>query len=195
KYIGSLRERLGHVRVEASDRRTLWIHAVSVGETLAVEPLVRAAVECFSDWRIVVSTTTSTGQRVARERFPELEVLYFPLDLPYVVGRALDRVRPTAVCLVETEIWPNFLAACRRRGIRVAVVNGRLSDRSFRGYRRARGLLHGVLDDVAAFLMQSEADADRIRRLGASAARVVVTGNMKYDVDRDGLEARLSDRR
>jgi 3-deoxy-D-manno-octulosonic-acid transferase len=99
------------------------------------------------------------------------------------------------VCLVETEIWPNFLAACRRRGVRVALVNGRLSDNSYRGYHRVRALLAPVLGGVDAFLMQSEADADRIRRLGAHKDRVEVAGNLKYDVDRDALEARLADRR
>lgn len=195
KYLGSLRERFGAVDVGPSDRPTLWIHAVSVGETLAVEPFVRAAVARLAGWRVVVSTTTATGQRVARDRFPELEVFTFPLDLPVVVGRALDRVRPAAVCLVETEIWPNFLAACRERGVPVAIVNGRLSDNSFRGYARARGLLASVLADVSAFLMQSAGDADRIRRLGAPADRVSVSGNLKYDVDLSGLEARLAPRR
>ena len=195
KYLGSLRERFGAVGVGPADRPTLWFHAVSVGETLAVEPLVRAAVEALPGWRVVLSTTTATGQRVARERFPDLEVFTFPLDLPFAVSRALDRVRPAAVCLVETEIWPNFLAACRRRGVRVALVNGRLSDNSFRGYRRAGRLLAPVLAGVDLFLMQSEADAERIRALGAEPARVVVAGNLKYDVDREALEARLSERR
>jgi 3-deoxy-D-manno-octulosonic-acid transferase len=195
KYLGSLGERFGAVRVGASDVPTLWFHAVSVGETLAVEPLVRAVVGALPGWRVVLSTTTATGQRVARERFPELEVLTFPLDLPFAVERVLDRVRPSVVCLVETEIWPNFLAACRRRGVRVALVNGRLSDGSYRGYHRVRALLARVLGDVDVFLMQSEADADRIRRLGARTDRVEVAGNLKYDVDREALEARLAERR
>jgi 3-deoxy-D-manno-octulosonic-acid transferase len=195
KYLGSLGERFGAARVDASDLPTLWFHAVSVGETLAVEPLVRAVVAALPNWRVVLSTTTATGQRVARERFPDLEVLTFPLDLPFAVERALDRVRPSVVCLVETEIWPNFLAACRRRGVRVALVNGRLSDNSYRGYHRIRGLLAPVLADVELFLMQSEADAERIGRLGARTDRVEVSGNLKYDVDREALEARLDERR
>lgn len=195
KYLGSLGERFGGIAVGPSERPTLWIHAVSVGETLAVEPFVRAAVDRLQEWRVVVSTTTATGQQVARDRFPGLEVFYFPLDLPGAVDRAIDRVRPSAVCLVETEIWPNFIAACRRRQISVAMINGRLSDRSFRGYARVRSLLASVLQDVSLFLMQSEADADRIRLLGAPADRVEVAGNLKYDVDRAGLEARLAPRR
>ena len=195
KYLGNLRERLGRVRLAPATERTLWIHAVSVGEALAAEPLVRAAAGRLAGWRVVVSTTTATGQRVAAERFPDLDVFFFPLDLPGAVSAAIDRVRPDAVCLVETEIWPNFLAACQRRGVPVAVVNGRLSDASFRGYRRAGALLRPVLDGVGLFLMQSEGDADRIRRLGARPERVSVAGNLKYDVDRGALEARLAPKR
>ncbi len=195
KYLGSLSERFGNVRLSPTELPTLWIHAVSVGEVLAAEPFVRAAAVDLPDWRIAVSTTTATGQQVARERFPDLAVFYFPLDLPGPVARAFARVRPSALCLVETEIWPNVLAACRHRGIPVAVVNGRLSDNSYRRYHRVRGLLRGVLSDISLFLMQSPADADRMRSLGADASRVLVTGNLKYDVDREDLEQRLAPRR
>lgn len=195
KYLGSLTERLGQPNVRQSDLPTLWIHAVSVGEVIAAEPFVRAAVERLSAWRIVVSTTTATGQQVARDRFPGLDVFYFPLDLPGPVARSMARVRPSAVCLVETEIWPNVLAACRKRGVPVAVINGRLSDNSFRGYSRARRLLRGVLAGVSRFLMQSPADAERMRSLGADATRVTVAGNMKYDVDLDDQERRAAPRR
>jgi 3-deoxy-D-manno-octulosonic-acid transferase len=195
KYLGSLRQRLGGVRFEPDARPVLWVHAVSVGEVLAVEPLVRALVDEMPNWRVVVSTTTATGQRLARDRFPALDVLYFPLDLPFAVERSLTKIAPRAVCIAETEIWPNFLAACKRKGIPVALVNGRLSDRSFKRYTRAGKLLAGVLDDVALFLMQSDADADRMLALGAKPDRVTVAGNLKYDVDRDELEARLAPRR
>ena len=195
KYIGSLRERFGGVQIALDARPTLWVHAVSVGEVLAAEPLIRACVSELNGWRVVVSTTTATGQRLARERFPSLDVLYFPLDLPFAVARALDRVRPRAVCLVETEIWLNFLAACRRRAVPVALLNGRISDGSFRRYRLAGRLLARVLDDIALFIMQSEADAERIRALGARPERVVAAGNFKYDLDREALEARLAPRR
>jgi len=190
KYLGSLRERLGNVPVGRSDRRTLWVHAVSVGELLAAESLVRRMCADFSGWRIVLTTTTSTGQALARERFGDIDVFYFPLDLPWSVRRALESVRPSVVCFVETEIWPNFLAECRRRDVRVAVVNGRISDRSFRGYHRVRRLLAPFLRHVDRWLMQTAADADRIVRLGADTARVEVSGNLKYDVDREEFAAR-----
>jgi 3-deoxy-D-manno-octulosonic-acid transferase len=195
KYLGSLRERLGGVRFEQDARQVLWVHAVSVGEVLAVEPLLKTLAIELPGWRLVVSTTTATGQQLARERFPDLDVLYFPLDLPWAVERSLAHVAPSAVCVAETEIWPNFLAACRRRGVPVALVNGRLSDRSFRRYRVAGGMLAGVLGDIGLFLMQSEADAERMRALGARPERVRAAGNLKYDVDRAALEARLAPRR
>lgn len=192
KYIGSLNERFGYPRVRPSDRPTLWIHAVSVGEVIAVESFVRAIAAEMYGWRVVLSTTTATGQQVARERFPELEVFYFPLDLPGPVSRTMSRVRPKALCLVETEIWPNVLAHCRRRRIPVAVVNGRLSDNSYRGYSRVRFLLRGVLANVSRFLMQTPTDAERIRSLGADASKVMVAGNMKYDVDREAFDSRTA---
>ncbi len=195
KYVGSIRERLGSVSVPPATGRTLWVHAVSVGETVAVEPFVMAAIAELEGWRVVLSTTTATGQRVARERFPDLPVFYFPLDLPFAAGRALDRVRPDAVCVVETEIWPNFLRQCRRRRIPVMLVNGRLSDRSARGYGHLGRLLAPILDDFSGFFMQSTSDAARIVELGAPEARVRVTGNLKYDVDREALELRLRTRR
>jgi 3-deoxy-D-manno-octulosonic-acid transferase len=192
KYLGSLGQRLGRLRFEPDGRPVLWVHAVSVGEVLAVEPVIRALETELPAWRVVLSTTTSTGQRLARERFPALDVVYFPLDLPVVVDRALERIAPRAVCVAETEIWPNFLAACRRRGVPVALINGRLSDRSFRRYRIAGKLLARVLDDLTLFLMQSESDARRILALGARPERVHTAGNLKYDVDREALEVRLA---
>lgn len=195
KYIGSLRERLGHVHVRPSAQQTLWIHAVSVGEVLAAEPFVRAAARGLPGWRVVLSTTTATGQRIARERFPDLDVFYFPLDVPGAVQRTMRHVRPAALCLVETEIWPNVLAECRRRAVPVAIVNGRLSDSSFRGYSRVQWLLRGVLADVSRFLMQSVPDAKRVIALGASPERVVVAGNMKYDVDPESVALAMGPRR
>lgn len=195
KYLGSLNERLGGVRLSQDPRPTIWIHAVSVGEFLAVESLVREAVEQFPQCRIVVSTTTATGNALARERLANVDVIFFPLDLPGAVARTLARVKPSLVCLIETEIWPNFLAGCARRQIPVVLVNGRISDKSYRRYSRVRRFLPGVLDDICAFLMQSENDADRIVALGAPPERVQTTGNIKYDVDLDELERRLAPRR
>jgi 3-deoxy-D-manno-octulosonic-acid transferase len=198
KYLDHVRERLGwrfpaELRASAEGRRggTIWIHAVSVGEVLAALPLVRQVKERYPSRRLVVSTTTKTGQSLARERMPFADaVFYFPLDWKGPVRRCLAAVRPSAILIVETEIWPNFLRECRRAGVPVAFVNGRLSERSFRGFRRAlffslgtlRSFLKRILNDASLFLMQSEQDAARMLALGADRERVVVTGNLKYDL-------------
>jgi 3-deoxy-D-manno-octulosonic-acid transferase len=200
KYLGNLPERLGwrfppELRGAGNSpgtaEKSIWIHAVSVGEVLAVLPLAQQLKKKFPRRRLVVSTTTATGQKLARERMPFADaIFYFPLDWRGPVGRALTASRAGAVIVVETEIWPNFLRECRRAGASVIFVNGRLSERSFRGYKRAlsysagalAGFLEKVLGDAELFLMQSEEDAARLIALGAPAERVLVTGNLKYDL-------------
>ncbi len=199
KYLSNIPERLGRrfppelsgAGSADTTRRSIWIHAVSVGEVLAALPLAQQLKKKFPLLRIVVSTTTATGQKLARERMPFADaVFYFPLDWRGPVRHALAAARPAAVIVVETEIWPNFLRECRRAGVPVIFVNGRLSERSFRGYKRAlaysagvlSGFLKKVLSDAAIFLMQSEEDAARLIALGAPPERVLVTGNLKYDL-------------
>ena len=216
KYLGNIPERLGwrfppELRGEnppGSMEKTIWIHAVSVGEVLAVLPLAEQLKKRFPLSRLVVSTTTVTGQILARERMPFADaVFYFPLDWRGPIQRALAATQAGVVIIVETEIWPNFLRECRRAKVPVIFVNGRLSERSFRGYGRAlsysAGLLSGflkeVLNDATLFLMQSEEDASRLTALGAPRERVLVTGNLKYDLAKPGdspfsswLEAQLA---
>jgi 3-deoxy-D-manno-octulosonic-acid transferase len=208
KYLGHVRERLGWgfpPELQLGDARgrnegTIWMHAVSVGEVLAAQPLAKQLKQRYPQRRVVVSTTTVTGQKLARERMPFADaIFYFPLDWPSPVRRALKTVRPGAVIILETEIWPNFLRECRRACVPVIFVNGRLSERSFRGFRRAisfsggalRGFLKCILNDATLFLMQGEQDASRLLELGADANRVVVAGNLKYDLD-DPPESPLS---
>jgi len=208
KYLGNIRERLGwkfsnELRLgteKGQHRGTIWIHAVSVGEVLAAYPLAKQLKERYRERRLVISTTTATGQKLARDRMPFADaIFYFPLDWRGPVRRALNAVRPAAVIIVETEIWPNFLRECRRAGVPVIFVNGRLSERSFRGFRRAitfsggalRGFLKRVLNDATLFLMQGEDDASRLLKLGADAERIMVAGNLKYDLD-DPEESSLS---
>ncbi len=216
KYLSNIPERLGwrfppELRGEnplGSMEKTIWIHAVSVGEVLAVLPLAEQLKKRFPLSRLVVSTTTVTGQKIARERMPFADaVFYFPLDWRGPIQRALAATQAGVVIIVETEIWPNFLRECRRAKVPVIFVNGRLSERSFRGYGRAlsysAGLLSGflkeVLNDATLFLMQSEEDASRLTALGAPRERVLVTGNLKYDLAKPGdspfsswLEAQLA---
>lgn len=186
KYRAGLGERLGRVpeRLLAGGGTSgcIWVHAVSVGEVLAVSELIGEMRRKFPGRRVVVSTTTSTGQTLARERFGEDSVFYFPLDFTFAVKAYLRALRPELVVLAETEFWPNFLQMAKAGGARMAVVNGRISDRSLPGYRRWRPLLAGVLRNVDLFLAQSDEDARRLVEVGAEPDRVRVAGNLKFDV-------------
>ncbi|MGE5189447.1 MAG: 3-deoxy-D-manno-octulosonic acid transferase [Gemmatimonadota bacterium] len=165
-------------------RERVWVHAVSVGETLAAAPLVRLLRARRPEAEIFLSTVTLTGQETAAKTLGGASDgrFYFPFDLPWICGRFLDRVRPGAVVILETELWPNFIAACARRGIPVVVLNARISERSFRGYGRFGFLFAKVLRSVSAFSAQTADDARRLVALGADPASVAVAGNMKFDV-------------
>jgi 3-deoxy-D-manno-octulosonic-acid transferase len=185
KYREGLSERLGFVpaRLRKEDpRQTIWVHAVSVGEVLAASRLVNELSACAPQYRVLFSTTTRTGQRLARDRTGVNHTFYFPLDFPWIVRRYLRLLAPVLVVLVETEFWPNLLAACRRASIPVAVVNGRVSDRSLPRYLQLRSLWKGILAGVSIVLAQSEEDAKRLKAIGAPAGRVFFGGNLKFDV-------------
>ena len=182
KYREGLGERLGFVRPlkGAGGRPAIWIHAVSVGEVLAASRLVTTLDAVLPDYFVAVSTTTRTGQKLARERFGRDRVFYCPLDLPWAIGAALKARKPAMLVLAETEFWPNLLHGCFKRGIPVVVVNARISDRSWPRYRWLRGLWRPMLRRLTAVLAQSELDAERLRQLGCG--RVSVAGNLKFDV-------------
>jgi len=187
KYIHNIRERLGYLPAGFQRNRgghgAIWVHAVSVGEALASLPLARQLKERFPGRPLYVSTTTLTGQELVRERMDFANgIFYFPIDWRGPVRRVLDAVRPALVVVLETEIWPNFLRECRRAGVPVVFVSGRISPRSFRRYRLVTGLLGPVLRDATLFLMQSPEDALRLGALGAPPDRVVLGGNLKYDL-------------
>jgi 3-deoxy-D-manno-octulosonic-acid transferase len=196
KYLRTFRERMGRLPVylNVDGDRSIWIHAVSVGEVLAARPLVPALRERFPGHRIFLSTTTMTGNAVAKKSIRGVDgLLYAPFDFPHPVRKALDVLNPSLLILVETELWPNLIHEAHRRGARVAVVNGRISSRSFPRYMRARRFLRPVLAEVDLFLMQEEAHAERIRAMGAPADRVQVTGNLKFDAVEPGrLPERLA---
>ncbi|HUA99739.1 MAG TPA: 3-deoxy-D-manno-octulosonic acid transferase [Terracidiphilus sp.] len=189
KYREGLLERLGRVPdrmtepdFERSDRPILWVHAVSVGEVLAVSRLVKTLDKALPGHRIVLSTTTRTGQALARERFGPDRVFYCPLDLRWAVRSYLNAVKPQLLVLAETEFWPNLLHACFHRKIPVAVVNARISDRSWPRYRRMRILWRPMLRRLTRVLAQTETDAERLRAIGCAPERVFVAGNLKFDV-------------
>ncbi|HEX7900466.1 MAG TPA: 3-deoxy-D-manno-octulosonic acid transferase [Planctomycetota bacterium] len=171
-----LGERLGGLPVSGEGGPVVWFHAASVGEVNLVKPLLARLKASRPSFRFLVTTNTMAGRENAEKA--GMSTSYYPLDLSPCVGRALRRVRPAAVVLIELEVWPNFARACARRGVPVAVVNGRMTERSFRRYRRFRGLFGGAFRSLAAAGAQSEESAARLRELGAP---VVVTGNLKYD--------------
>lgn len=184
KYREGLRERLGGIPPRLADqphRPTIWVHAVSVGEVQAIGGLVEQLRQRFAEHRILVSTTTSTGQKLAHKRFGD-GVFYFPLDFSFAIRPYLRTLRPELVVLVETEFWPNFLRLAKASGSRVAVVNARISDRSLPGYLRLRRWLAPVLQNIDLFLAQTESDAERLQAIGAAAEKIQVSGNLKFDV-------------
>jgi 3-deoxy-D-manno-octulosonic-acid transferase len=197
KYLANLRERLGFStapldKLPADRAGAIWIHAVSVGELLSSVALAKRLKEAYPGRPLVVSTTTITGQSLARERMPFADaIFYFPLDWRFCVRRVLLAARPSLVVVLETEIWPNFLREAHRQNIPVIFIGGRISDRSFARYQSylakfaffLRPFLLSALANASAFLMQSEKDAERIRALGAPTERVSVSGNLKYDME------------
>src|SRR5215218_7082840 len=186
KYAAGLAERAGSLPpLDAGERPVVWLHCVSVGEAQAARPLARAILDEHPGHALVVSTTTLTGQRVAREAFKgqAARVFYFPFDWAWSVRRALRALNPSVVLMMETELWPRFFRECRRRGVSVALVNGRISEKSFGRYRAIRPFIRRVLSDLALAAAQTNADAARLNALGLAPGRVRVTGNVKFDIE------------
>lgn len=194
RYMPTIRDRVGYLNVPPLDN-PIWIHAVSVGEVLAIQRLIERLVQERPDTPVVVSTGTPAGQQLARKLRDVAATFYFPLDWISAVSLALDRVRPRIVIIAETEIWPNFLRACRQRSIPVVLINGRISDRSFGRYRWISRWLRRILGDYRLIGMQSDLDRRRIEALGADPKKVVVFGNLKFDLtsEPDSLDPALSE--
>jgi 3-deoxy-D-manno-octulosonic-acid transferase len=195
KYVTGLRQRLGKLpAINRTGHQVIWLHCVSVGETQAAQSLVRALRTEFPNHCLVVSTTTVTGQQVARKIFADEAALvfYFPIDLAWVVRRVLRAVQPSAVLIMETELWPRLLRECRARAIPVALLNGRISETSFRRYQMIRPFMRRMLNDLTIALMQSERDAARIRELGLPAERIALPGNLKFDSAETAIDERLT---
>ncbi len=204
KYWPNLAQRMGRLPRElgeaaAKSPGAIWIHAVSVGEVVAAAPLAAQLKQIFPQRRLIVSTTTIAGQRMARERIAFADGwIYFPLDWAWAVRRFFRAVRPALVVILEVEIWPNFLRVARRQRVPVIFASARVSERSFRRYRRVRGFVRRVLRDASAFLAQTNEDAQRLRALGAPAEIVSVGGNLKFDApapERNALAEWLEKRR
>lgn len=186
KYRKGFSERMGHVphrlQLPVADESSIWVHAVSVGEVLAVAGLVEDLRRRLPQHPIFISTTTDTGQALARKRFGEAAVFYFPLDFAFAIRPYLQALKPKMVVIAETEFWPNFLRLAHDSGARIAVVNSRISDRSFPNYQRFRGLLRRLLRNVDLFLSQTDEDAARLKAIGAPSEHLLVAGNLKFDI-------------
>jgi 3-deoxy-D-manno-octulosonic-acid transferase len=172
---------LGCVPPRSGSKKCLWLHAVSVGEVNLLAPLLKEIARCHPDWECVVSTTTMTGMALAKKKYPQCCPFYCPLDFSWAVRTALRHIRPDVLVLAELELWPNLVRAARAQGAKVAIINGRLSEHSFAGYRHIRALVARVLRQVDLLAVQDETYAERFRGLGARRETVVVTGSMKYD--------------
>lgn len=185
KYVAGLRERLGGLTpIENDGRPVIWIHCVSVGEAQAARPLVHLLKQRFPNYAIAISTITLTGQNLASQIFKDdaEKVFYFPFDWSWVARRTLKAINPAVVLLMETELWPGFLRECKARQIPVAIINGRLSEQSFRRYRWIKRFMSRVLSSISLAIMQSDPDAERIKNLGMEADKTFVSGNLKFDV-------------
>lgn len=177
---------LGNLPPRTTDGPCLWLHAVSVGEVLQLQTIVKELTAAAPHVELFITTTTPTGLDVARTKFPQHTVCYFPLDFSWAVRRAIARIRPTAIVLVELELWPNFLLAAQRMNVPVSLINGRISEKSFRGYSKIRPLMRRLLPAFRFLAAQNETYANRLKSLGAPAAQVHVTGSIKFD----GIEPR-----
>jgi 3-deoxy-D-manno-octulosonic-acid transferase len=186
KYRGGLTQKLGRLRKGVMrvirGTRPIWVHAVSVGEVMAAHPLVRELKKKYPDRKLILSTVTVTGYYTARRRVPEADaVFFFPFDFPWIVRRVIHGINPVVVLVAETELWPNFFRELKKAGIPSALINGRISLNSHKNYVKFKRFFRQVFSNVDLFCMQSEEDAGRIRDIGADPAKVIVTGNLKFD--------------
>lgn len=181
-----LRQKLGRLKPRTDDTPLLWVHAVSVGETATAATFINSFMKSHPEYRVVISTVTDTGRKVAIDRLGgRAEVIYLPFDLPVFIKSAIRALRPSVFVVMETEIWPNLFHCMSSSGVPVAMLNGRISKKSFNSYLKLKFALKPVLANVSAFSMQSPTYAERIIRMGAEPSRVRVDGNLKFDIKLD----------
>jgi 3-deoxy-D-manno-octulosonic-acid transferase len=181
-----LREKLGFLdsSLFAPHTSPIWIHAVSVGEVNAAIPFLRKLRAAYPDIPVILSTITDTGQKVARQKAPDgTHLVYLPFDLRIILASCFEKVRPRLFIVMETELWPNIFRAAAERRIPVIILNGRISEKSSKGYRKVSFFMKRVFDQVTLFCMQSPSDADRIKSIGAEESKVIVLGNFKFDME------------
>jgi len=196
KYAAGFWQRLGSLpEFPRGEKPVIWLHCVSVGETNAARPLVKKILENFPEYRLVISTTTRTGQNLAREIFADSAelVFYMPFDWKFSVRRVLRNIKPDVVLIMETELWFNFIRESKESGAIVVIVNGRLSENSLNRYLWIPKTIRCVLQNIDLALMQGQKDAQRIVRLGIRADKVNVTGNVKFDQNFDETKNGLTE--
>ncbi len=182
KYREGWRQKfLGSVPLRSGKNKCIWLHAVSVGEVNLLAPLIARWDAQFPDWECVISTTTLAGYNLARKRYAPRTVFYCPLDFTWSARRAIRRIRPDLLVLAELELWPNLVSAAKSFGAKIAIINGRLGDKSLRGYQRIGFLTRSLLEQIDLIAAQNEEYAQRFRQLGAHPAAVAVTGSIKFD--------------
>ena len=181
-YSRRILERFAYIK-PLSQHPRIWLHAVSVGETMAARPLLQALLQKYPDHAVLVTTSTPTGSEQLRKLFPgRVEHVYFPYDLPDVIRRFLNRISPDILIVMETEIWPNLYHQCHRRKIPVVLANARLSERSLKGYKKISLLIKPLFKTISLLSPQSEADAERFYQLGANKEQTMVCGNLKFEI-------------
>lgn len=185
---GKSRRALEHIPRQAKDlpqrqgtKPCVWVHGVSVGEILSVRQLLKKLTLEFPEWDVVLSTTTRSGLEVGQKHYPDLPIVSYPFDLSYLVRRAFDRIRPDLILIVEHELWPNFLWQAQERQVPVAIVNGRMSERSLRGYEWLRKFVRWPPPGIVNYCVEDRVSADGYSRLGVDPQRIQVTGNLKFD--------------
>lgn len=184
KYVTGLRQRLGNLpAINSNGKPVIWLHCVSVGEAQAAQSLVRELSNRFPKLALVISTTTVTGQQVAHQLFRDqtAAVFYFPIDWAWTIRRVLSKLQPAAILVMETELWPRMFREAGKREIPVALLNGRISEKSFGRYKLVRPFIRRVLNDLTLASMQTENDAARIEQLGMLKDRISIAGNLKFD--------------
>ncbi len=195
KYIAGFRERLGSLETLPTKQRVIWLHCVSVGEAQAARPLADLIRHRYPEHALVISTITLTGQNLARQVFKDTatRVFYFPFDWRWSVRRTLRAINPSAVLLMETELWPNFLRECAAQRIPVGLVNGRISDKSAGRYRLVKSFFKRVIENLDLAIMQTEADGDRLQNLGFPQGKLFLSGNLKFDAGKMKASTELTE--
>lgn len=182
-YRSRWQERFGFITWDEVDKPVIWIHAVSVGEVNAATPIVNRLLEQYSEYQLLITTVTPTGAMTVEQHFGEdVRHLYLPYDLPFSVKRFINKIQPTLLITMETEIWPNLYQACKHADIPILIINARLSQKSAKGYQLVSGLMKQTLGLVEMIAAQTSDDAARFIAFGAPKEKVFVTGNLKFDI-------------